>query len=342
MRIESSVTTITWIPSEAVAGMPKLPFELGIAHYDDPPPDRLVVNPPPDRLATLDVLHQKDAFREANDLRAWIQVEDGKITDCGYSGRALIGVTRLRLGRRELSFPAVQYPVLQADPEVGPDWVRFTQTAGGHMGLPAPRRVRGKPFFKLESASAWTTLQLIIYADGTSKHALVGASTFPRHWVYDREGNLVDKSGTIDFKTWALESHGERTPWGGGEQPVLVTGVESELERELSASIMRHGTSPSRRKVDAGETLVRQGEEGQELFLLLDGVLDVEVDDEVVAQVGPGAILGERALLEGGTRTATLRAASPARVAVVPHDAVDPAALPALARMHGAEAGESD
>jgi hypothetical protein len=45
-------------------------------------------------------------------------VEDGKITDCGYSGRALIGVTRLRLGRKELSFPAVQYPVLQAEPEV--------------------------------------------------------------------------------------------------------------------------------------------------------------------------------------------------------------------------------
>jgi hypothetical protein len=340
MRIESSVTAITWIPSEAIQGMPKLPFELGIAHYDEPPPDRLPnIDPPPDRLATLDVLHQKDAFREANELRAWVEVDDRKIVDYGYSGRGLIGVTRLRLGRRELSFPAVQYPVLQAEPEVGPDWVRFTQTAGGHMGLPAPRRVRGKPFFKIESASAWTTLQLIIYADGTSKHALVGASTFPRHWIYDSEGNLAEKSGTIDFKKWALESHGERTPWGGGEAPVLVTGVESELERELSASIMREGATASRRKLDAGETLVQQGEEGQELFLLLDGVLDVEIDGDVVAQVGPGAILGERALLEGGTRTATLRAASPARVAVVPPDAVDTAALPELARAHGAEPG---
>jgi hypothetical protein len=338
MRIDSSVTAITWIPSEAVEGMPKLPFELGIAHYDDPPPDRLAnLDPPPDRLSSLDSLHQKDAFREANELRAWIEVEDGKITDCGYSGRALIGVTRLRLGRKELSFPAVQYPVLQADPEVGPDWVRFTQTAGGHMGLPAPRRVRGKPFFKIESASAWTTLQLIIYADGTSKHALVGASSFPRHWIYDDEGNLVEKSGTIDFKTWALESHGEGTPWGGEDSPVVVTAVESELERELSASIMREGATPSRRKLEAGEALVQQGEEGQELFLLLDGVLDVEIDGEVVAQVGPGAILGERALLEGGTRTATLRAASPGRVAVVPPDAVDPAALPELARAHRSE-----
>ena len=36
MRVESSITSITWIPSEAIEGMPKLPFEWGVAHYDDP------------------------------------------------------------------------------------------------------------------------------------------------------------------------------------------------------------------------------------------------------------------------------------------------------------------
>ena len=40
MRIESSVTAISWIPSEAVEGLPKLPFTMGMAHYDDPPPGR--------------------------------------------------------------------------------------------------------------------------------------------------------------------------------------------------------------------------------------------------------------------------------------------------------------
>ena len=40
MRIESSVTTLSWIPSEAIASMTaKLPFELGVAHYDETPPD---------------------------------------------------------------------------------------------------------------------------------------------------------------------------------------------------------------------------------------------------------------------------------------------------------------
>jgi hypothetical protein len=327
-RIESSVTSITWIPSEAIEGMPKLPFELGIAHYDDPPPDG---------IEDLNALRDADAFREANELRAWIEVQGGKITDYAYRGRGMIGVTRLKLAGREMSFPAVKYPLLQAEPEVGPDWVRFVQTAGGRMGLPAPRRVRGKPFFQIASASAWTTLSLIIYADGTSNHKLEGASPFPRHWIYDKDGKLVEKSATIDFETWYRESHGKRTPWGEEDSPALTTAVESELERELSHSLMRGGGKPRRRNLEAGETLVQQGEEGNEMFLLLDGILDVEVDGEVVAQVGPGAVLGERALLEGGRRTSTLHAATAARVAVVSSDEVDAAALPELARTHRAE-----
>jgi Cyclic nucleotide-binding domain len=328
MRVESSVTSITWIPSDAIEGMPKLPFELGVAHYDEPPPDR---------IEDLRALRDADAFREANELRAWIDVQGGKITDYGYAGRGLIGVTRLKLAGREMSFPAVKFPLLQAEPEIGPDWVRFVQTAGGRMGLPAPRRVSGKPFFQVASASAWTTLSLILYADGTSKHSLEGASPFPRHWVYDDKGKLVEKSATIDFKAWYRESYGKHTPWGEEDSPAFTTAVESELERDLSYALMRGEGKPKRRKLDEGETLVQQGEEGRDLFVVLDGLLDVDVDGEVVAQVGPGAILGERALLEGGVRTATLRAATPVRVAVVSQEDVDETALPQLARAHRAE-----
>ena len=38
MRVEGSVGAISWIPSEAIEAMPKLPFELGIGKYDDPRP----------------------------------------------------------------------------------------------------------------------------------------------------------------------------------------------------------------------------------------------------------------------------------------------------------------
>jgi hypothetical protein len=328
MRIESSVTAITWIPSEAIKGMPKLPFELGVAHYDEPPPDV---------LEDIDALRERDAFREANELKAFIEVRDGRIVDYGYRGRALIGKTRIRLGPKELSFAAVKYPVIQEQPEVGPDWVRFQQTAGGHMGLPAPRRVRGRPFFRVSSASAWTTLQLVIYADGNARGTLKGASPFPRHWVYDEEGKLIEKSATVDFAKWWRESHGERTPWGEEDSPAVVTAVESELERELSWQLMRGREKLPRRNIPTGETLMEQGQPGRDLFLLLDGALDVEVDGEVVGQVGPGAIVGERSLFEGGTRTSTLRAATPCRVVVLAFDDIDEVALRELAAGHRRE-----
>jgi hypothetical protein len=322
MRIESSVTAVTWIPSEAIEGMPKLPFELGIAHYDEPPPDT---------LRDLDKLREADAFREANELRGWIEVKGGRIVDYGHEGRGLLGVTRLRLGPGRMAFPAVAFPLIQPEPEVGDGWVRFVQTAGGRMGLPAPRRVRGKPYFQLASASAWTTLQLIVYADGRSKGSLVGASAFPRHWVYDHEGRLAEKSGTIDFEKWYRESYGENTPWGGEDTPAFVTAVETQLERELAESIMKLDEKPSRRRLEPGDTLVEQGAEEDDLFVLLDGVLDVEVDGETVAQVGPGAILGERAAVEGGTRTATLRAVTPCRVVMLEAERISKYELTELA-----------
>ena len=322
MRIESSVTSLTWIPSEAIEGMPKLPFEFGVAHYDEPPPER---------IEDLDKLHDADAFREANELRGWIEVEDGKITDFGREGRGLIGVTRLKLGPAKMAFPAVRFPLIQPEPELGDGWVRFVQTAGGRMGLPAPRRVRGKSFFQIASASAWTTLQLILYADGTAKGSLIGASPFPRHWLYDSEGNVVAKSGTIDFEKWYRESYGEQTPWGAEDSSVFVTAVETQLERDLSRSAMAVAGKMPRMRVQSGETLVEQGEEGRELFLLLDGVLDVEVDGETVGQVGPGAMLGERAIVEDGARTATLRAVTPCRVVVMDADQVSRYELDLLA-----------
>jgi Cyclic nucleotide-binding domain len=324
MRIEKSVTAVTWIPSEAIEGLPKLPFELGITHYDSPPPDGL-------GEGDLESLCEADRFREANQLRAWIEVDDGEIVDAGYSGDALVGSTTVKLGPQTLSFPGVKYPLLQEEPERGPDWVKFVQSAGGRMGLPAPRRVRGKPFFQVASASAWTTLQLIMYADGTAKHRLIGASAFPRHWIYDNEGKLVEKSGEIDFERWWRESFGPNMPWGGEDSPAVIAAAESAVERELSRMVMSDAKKLERRQLAEGETLVEQDQPGGDLFLVLDGMLDVEVDGEVVAEVGPGAILGVHASLAGGLRTATLRAANRCRVVVIPEEELDQSEIVAIA-----------
>jgi hypothetical protein len=324
MRIESSVTAISWIPSDAIEGMPKLPFELGVARYDAPPPDRL-------EEGDLERLRREDRFREANRLEAWIEVDDGKIAGQGYEGAGLVGSTTFNLGVTDITIPGVAFEVLRQEPEVQGDAVRFVQSVGGRAGFPAPRRVTGRPFVRIHSATAWTTLALTIRADGSSEHELVGASTFPRHWVYDRDGNLVAKSGTIDFKTWYREAGAERTPWGDEESEAFVTAAESALEREISRELMAGRNIEERRTLDPGETLVEQGAPGDELYLILDGVLAVEIDGEEVAEIGPGAIVGEKALLEGGTRTATLRAQTRCRVGVIAGELIDRQELEDLA-----------
>jgi hypothetical protein len=330
MRIESSVTSISWIPSDAVKGMPKMPFEVGVAHYDDPPPEQL-------RPMDLDRLTAEDAFRESNELRAWIEVEDGRIVDAGYTGGGRIGVTRVKLGPKQLTIPAVAMPTLQAEPEIRDSEARFVQTAGGRTGAPAPRHVRGKPYFQLASSLAWTTLALTIRADGSSDWDVVGASPFPRHWVYDHAGKLVAKSGVIDFDTWYRESHERNTPWGEEESEAVLAQVESSLERELSREVMDDRPKP--RTVEAGETLIEQGAADESVYLILDGVFEVTVDGEAVGEVGPGAIVGERAGLELGTRTATLAARTRARV--VDAGELDPADLYELSAGHRREPGGS-
>jgi hypothetical protein len=322
MRIESSVTAISWIPSEAIEGMPKIPFEVGIGHYDEPPPDRLA-------KGDLEQLRDDDRFREANDLRAWIEVENGKIVDYGHEGREFVGRTTFRFGPKEIVFQGIPFETLRPEPEQRDDEVRFVQTVGGRAGFPAPRRVKGRPFFRVSSATAWTTLALTIRADGSSEHELVGASPFPRHWIYDRDGNLAQKAGTVDFKTWYREAHGEHTPWGDEDSQPFVAQAESALERELSRALME--TKLPRRKLRQDERLVEQGEPGNELYLVLDGVLAAVVDGEEIAQVGPGAILGEGAIVGEGVRNATLRACTPARVAVIEPELIDREAMETLA-----------
>jgi hypothetical protein len=177
----------------------------------------------------------------------------------------------------------------------------------------------------------WTTLALTIHADGATEAELAGASPFPRHWLYDHQGKLVQKSGVIDFESWNRQSFGRHNPWGGEDAPVVVTAVESALERALSPAII--AANPPFQRLKPGQVLVEQGAAGGELFLLFDGILAVEVDGRVVAQVGPGAIVGEMALVDSGRRTATLRAVTPGRVAAVRGDRfADRAALEELAR----------
>ena len=207
---------------------------------------------------------------------------------------------------------------------VHPDRGRSHRCADAPAG--APGAVRAVPL-----AGGVEHARVDDLADGRSEHRLIGASTFPRHWVYDSSGTLVAKTGLIDRKDWASTRVRQAHAVGrGGLAGVRHRGRDGARARAGQPGHARRGAAkdPQGR---TGDVLTRQGDAGDELFLLLDGVLVVDVDGTEWAEVGPGAVLGERALLEGGRRTSTLLARTPCRVAAVPAEQIDREQLAELA-----------
>jgi Cyclic nucleotide-binding domain len=329
MRYESSVTSLSWIPSEAVPSGARVAFDAGFTHYDDPPPPH---------IDDVEALRVADRFRFANVLKAWIEVDGvGGITGCGYGGGGLIGETTIRLAGLKHTFQNAMLPDLRRDPEHGEGWVRFTQTVGGRTSVPMPRPVRHRPYVQWQAPTVWTTLSLTLHADGRAESAMTGASKFPRHWLYDTDGELTHKSGLTDFTDWAAKSFGPHTPWGDQDSEALVTAVETALEHSLSVQLMHGGAKPRIDRLPAGSSLVSQGDPGTDVYLVLDGVIRVERDGEWLAEYGPGALLGERAHLEDGTRTSTLVAVTACRVASVDASQFDRSDLVELSGGHRRE-----
>ena len=199
--------------------------------------------------------------------------------------------------------------------------------------MPAPRRVRRRPFVQWQAPLVWTTLSLTIHADGKVEGAMTGHSRFPRHWVYDDGGRLTHKSGLADFKDWYRKSFGRHTPWGDTDSKALVTAVETALERTLSAQIMQGGVEAGH---PAGEGRDHAGQAGRDRLGGLPAARRVLRVRRTAAagRVRPGRA-ARRARAPGGRRrTSTLVAVTPCRVAAVEAAELDRGALQELSKDH--------
>jgi flavin reductase (DIM6/NTAB) family NADH-FMN oxidoreductase RutF len=111
--------------------------------------------------------------------------------------------------------------------------------------------------------------------------------------------------------------YGEGTPLlfhGGGYGRVLGNPrVFSALPQELLQPILDAGVE---RIYEDGEAIMRAGEAGEGMALVIEGTATIERGGRKVP-VEPGDLLGEIAVLDGGPRTATVVADGPVRALVI-------------------------
>ncbi|MFO0944798.1 MAG: mechanosensitive ion channel family protein [Planctomycetota bacterium] len=148
--------------------------------------------------------------------------------------------------------------------------------------------------------------------------------------------------GARDRIWYALSRYGVSLPYAQ-RQVELRQVTEETLALERIAQI--HQVKENLRKVDifnalpeqsldrlamlakvhfhvANEVILRQGDEGSELYIIRDGIVTVSKErggqrEMEVGRIGPGKFFGEMALLTGQRRTATIRAAEDCELLVV-------------------------
>ena len=91
-------------------------------------------------------------------------------------------------------------------------------------------------------------------------------------------------------------------------------GLFSKCTTRQRRTIARHAQIA---ELPAGAELIREGEPGDALFVIIEGDAVVRNDAVELSRVGPGAYFGELALLDGEPRSATVVAETDVKVAVV-------------------------
>lgn len=139
----------------------------------------------------------------------------------------------------------------------------------------------------------------------------------------------------IDFRTRYRSVLTRDSPWGGTGSRALITTAETALERQISATIMGGKEVDILRVAEAGPWSTRATRGGP-----LRGAgrhASGGGGRRGGGRGSPGPIVGERAILEGGRRTATLRALTPVKAARATKTTIAPALLAEVGTQHRRE-----
>jgi CRP/FNR family transcriptional regulator, cyclic AMP receptor protein len=96
------------------------------------------------------------------------------------------------------------------------------------------------------------------------------------------------------------------------ERSPLFAGVAREELREIATSFDHATFLPE-------HGVLHESRRGLDFFVILDGTACVDVEGLLIARLGPGEFFGEVSALDGGPRTANVRAESMLRCLVLPN-----------------------
>lgn len=139
-----------------------------------------------------------------------------------------------------------------------------------------------------------------------------------RYWGDDYGRDTLLRDAILCGILHALEQAGASPAWPqrrlhpaplpASPEPRTLLGRVALFDHFPPAALESLAAGSRSRHVKAGEVVVRQGEAGDSLFLIVQGALDVWVDGVPVDRMRAGDVFGEVSLLTGQPRSAEVRA----------------------------------
>jgi small-conductance mechanosensitive channel len=185
------------------------------------------------------------------------------------------------------------------------------------------------PLVRLTSLNdSGITYQLKFCIDDPSYRSQVQDSVYSQVWY------AVNRAGfSFPFPHRQIITGESRQPFEFSKELVAVYLRDSDLFATLEAPTLAALVEQAPIAVyGMNEIVVRQGESGSSLFIVLKGALEVTIDGTIVGTISQGSFFGEMSLLTGAPRTATVHATGEVWLAEITKDIMAPVlrANPAL------------
>ena len=193
--------------------------------------------------------------------------------------------------------------------------------------LQCPKVLQSPAPFSLTQAYADSGIEYLLryYIDDFENRNVVDSDVRSHIWYALQRAGISIPFPIRDVRMKPIEAHPEQLEAGVELVLNVLRGVDF-LDVLPESALRQLAQAAELRQFEAGIPIVRQGEEGNELYIVQRGEVVVVLEDDEgntqeLAHLRPGRVFGELSAITGERRTATIRATVSSAVLVVDYDA---------------------